>query len=99
LNLTDATIALLLAANIHGKGSAVKATAKRCSQLLPRSKRDLMFMVMVMNSSEPMKLVEHIVQNLDIGPFFWPIFAGLQGLLWVDRDLDLSGFFARWFEA
>jgi len=66
LNLTDATIALLLAAKIHGKGSAVKATAKRCSQLLPRSKRDLMFMVM--NSSEPMKLVEHIAQNLDIGP-------------------------------
>lgn len=54
MNLTDATIAPLLAAKIHSKGSAVKATAKRCSQLLPRSKRDLMFTVM--------KLIDHIAQ-------------------------------------
>jgi hypothetical protein len=63
VTLTDATIALLLAAKLHGTDAAVKATAKRCSQYLPRSKRDLMFTVM--NSREPLKLVEHIALNLD----------------------------------
>jgi hypothetical protein len=62
LNLTDATIALLLAAKIHGKDAAVKATAKRCCQNLPRSKRDLMFTVI--NSPEPLKLIDHIAKNL-----------------------------------
>jgi hypothetical protein len=64
VNLTDATIALLLAAKIHGSDAAIKATAKRCSQRLARSKRDLMFTVM--NSREPLKLVDHIAQNLDL---------------------------------
>jgi len=64
VNLTDATIALLLAAKIHGTSAAVQATAKRCAQHLPRSKRDLMFTVM--NSREPLKLVEHIAQHLDL---------------------------------
>jgi hypothetical protein len=63
VTLTDATIALLLTAKLHGTDAAVKATAKRCSQALPRSKRDLMFTVM--NSREPLKLVGHIAQNLD----------------------------------
>ncbi|MDH0060105.1 hypothetical protein [Stutzerimonas stutzeri] len=65
MNLTDATIALLLTAKIHGTNAAVQATAKRCSQRLPRSKRDLMFTVM--NSREPLRLVEHIAQNLELG--------------------------------
>ncbi|WP_079752833.1 hypothetical protein [Pseudomonas aeruginosa] len=65
MTLTDATIALLLAARIHGTNAAVQATAKRCSQRLPRSKRDLMFTVM--NSRESLRLVEHIAQNLDLG--------------------------------
>jgi len=64
VNLTDATIALLLAAKIHGTDAAVKATAKRCSQRISRSKRDLMFTVM--NSRAPLKIVEHIAQNLDL---------------------------------
>ncbi|HBO3861923.1 TPA: hypothetical protein L4T44_000710 [Pseudomonas aeruginosa] len=64
VNLTDATIALLLAAKIHGTDAAVQATAKRCSQRLSRSKRDLMFTVV--NSREPLKLVEHIAQHLDL---------------------------------
>jgi hypothetical protein len=63
VTLTDATIALLLAAKFHGTDIAVKATARRCSRHLPRSKRDLMFTVM--NSREPLKLVQHIAQNLD----------------------------------
>lgn len=63
MTLIDATIALLLAAKLHSTDTAVKATAKRCSQRLPRSKRDLMFTVM--NSREPLKLVQHIAQNLD----------------------------------
>ncbi|MGU1745216.1 DUF7740 domain-containing protein [Pseudomonas aeruginosa] len=64
MNLTDATIALLLTAKIHGTNAALQATAKRCCQRLPRSKRDLMFTVM--NSREPLRLVEHIAQNLDL---------------------------------
>lgn len=63
MTLTDATIALLLATKLHGTDAAVKATAKRCAQQLPRSKRDLMFSVL--NSHEPLKLVEHIAQYLD----------------------------------
>ncbi|UUY08679.1 hypothetical protein LRS11_01125 [Pseudomonas sp. J452] len=64
VTLTDATIALLLAAKIHGTNAAVQATAKRCSQRLPRSKRDLMFTVM--NTRDPMKLIEHIAQHLEL---------------------------------
>lgn len=64
VNLTGATIALLLAAKIHGTDVAVQATAKRCSQRLSRSKRDLMFTVV--NSRKPLKLVEHIAQHLDL---------------------------------
>lgn len=63
MTLTDATIALLLAAKIHGTGAAVKATAKRCAKALPRSKRELMYNVM--NSHEPLKLIAHIAENLD----------------------------------
>lgn len=64
VTLTDATIALLLAAKIHGANAAVQATAKRCSQRLPRSKRDLMFTVM--NTHNPMKLIQHIAQHLEL---------------------------------
>jgi len=40
--ISDATLAALLAAKIHGKDAAVRSTAKRCAKLLPRSKHDLM---------------------------------------------------------
>ncbi|MFO7038605.1 hypothetical protein P3C61_07670 [Pseudomonas aeruginosa] len=45
MTLLDATIALLLTARIHGTDAAVRATAKRCVKLLPRSKRDVLFQV------------------------------------------------------
>lgn len=63
LTLLDATLALLLAAQIHSSDSAIKATAKRCVKRLPRSKRDLMFSIV--DSSEPLRLVRYIAENLD----------------------------------
>ncbi|AVZ17427.1 hypothetical protein DBA97_03570 [Pseudomonas aeruginosa] len=63
MTLLDATLALLLAAQIHCSDSAIKATAKRCAKRLPRSKRDLMFSII--DSSEPLQLVRYIAENLD----------------------------------
>lgn len=63
MTIVDATIALLLAARIHGSNEAVKATAKRCAKQLPRSKRDLMFSVI--DSSNPLLLVDFLAKNLD----------------------------------
>lgn len=63
VNLQDATLALFLAARIHGSNSAIKATAKRCGKLLPRSKRDLMFAIV--DSAEPLKLVNYLAEHLD----------------------------------
>jgi len=39
MNLTDATLILLLAARIHGTDEAVRASAKSVVKKLPRSKR------------------------------------------------------------
>lgn len=63
MTLLDATLALFLAAGIHGTNAAIKATAKRCSKLLPRSRRDLMFTIM--DSTEPLKLVNYLAEHLD----------------------------------
>ena len=63
MNLQDATLALFLAAHIHGTNTAIKATAKRCAKLLPRSKRDLMFAIV--DSSEPLRLVNYLAEHLD----------------------------------
>lgn len=63
LNLQDAILALFLAARIHSSDKAIKATAKRCAKRLPRSKRDLMFAII--DSAEPLKLVNHIAEHLD----------------------------------
>jgi len=63
VNLQDATLALFLAARIHRSNSAIKATAKRCAKLLPRSKRDLMFAII--DSAEPLKLVTYLTEHLD----------------------------------
>lgn len=63
MTLQDATLALFLAARIHGSNPAIKATAKRCAKLLPRSKRDLMFAIV--DSSEPLKLVNYLAEHLD----------------------------------
>ncbi|MCY1314313.1 hypothetical protein D9M70_649390 [compost metagenome] len=63
MNLQDATLALFLAARIHGTDAAIKATAKRCTKLLPRSKRDLLFAIV--DSSEPLRLVNYLAEHLD----------------------------------
>jgi len=44
---------------IHGTDNAIKATAKR----LPRSKLDLMFAVV--DSNEPLKLVNYLTEHQD----------------------------------
>ncbi|MOA50039.1 hypothetical protein D3C78_1730080 [compost metagenome] len=62
MTLTDATLALLLAARIHGTDAAVRATAKRCAKLLPRSKRDVLYQVV--ESRSPLTLVEYLAQGL-----------------------------------
>jgi hypothetical protein len=62
--ISDATLAVLLAAKIHGTDAAVRSTAKRCAKLLPRSKRDLMFQIS--ESKKPLELVAHIAANLDL---------------------------------
>ena len=55
MTLSDATLALLLAARIRRTDAAVRATAKRCVKLLPRSKRDLLYQVV--DSITPLELV------------------------------------------
>nr|WP_081963313.1 hypothetical protein [Pseudomonas sp. ML96] len=64
MTLSDATLALMLSARIHGTDSAVVATAKRCAQRLPRSKRRSMFSLI--NSPEPLKLVAYVTEHLDL---------------------------------
>ncbi|KSQ24973.1 hypothetical protein FA454_14465 [Pseudomonas aeruginosa] len=64
MTLTDATLALLLTARIHGTDAAVRATAKRCVKLLPRSKRDLIYNVI--DSRSPLKLVDLMACGLDL---------------------------------
>ncbi|CRM33265.1 hypothetical protein [Pseudomonas sp. 25 R 14] len=63
MNLTDATLVLLLAARIHGTDDAVRASARSVVKKLPRSKRDLIYQVV--NSRSPLELVEFLAQNLD----------------------------------
>jgi hypothetical protein len=64
MTLTDATIALLLAARIHGTDAAVRATAKRCIKRLPRSKRDLHHLVV--ESKSPLILVDFLAQGVEL---------------------------------
>jgi hypothetical protein len=63
MNLTDATLVLLLAARIHGTDEAVRASAKSMVKKLPRSKRDLIYKVI--DSRSPLDLVNYLAQNLD----------------------------------
>lgn len=63
MNLTDATLVLLLAARIHGTDEAVRASAKSLVKKLPRSKRDLIYKVI--DSRSPLELVDFLAQNLD----------------------------------
>lgn len=64
MTLTDAAIALLLTVRIHGTDEAIRATAKRCAKLLPRSKRDLMYKIV--DSRSPHAFVVFMAQNLDL---------------------------------
>ncbi|MCY1298373.1 hypothetical protein D9M70_478560 [compost metagenome] len=63
VNLQDATLALFLAARIHGTNSEIKVTAKRRAKMLPRSKRDLM--LAIVDSAEPLRLVSRLAEHLD----------------------------------
>lgn len=64
MTLSDATLALLLSARIHGTDAAVRATAKRCVKLLPRSKRDLLYKVI--ESRSPLELVASLARELEL---------------------------------
>lgn len=64
MTLTDAVIALLLSARMHGTDDAVRATAKRCAKQLPRSKRDLMFQIV--DSRSPHAFVVVMAKKLEI---------------------------------
>lgn len=64
MTLSDATLALLLAARIHGTDAAVRTTAKRCVKLLPRSKRDLLYKVV--DSGSPLELVTLMARELEL---------------------------------
>lgn len=63
MNLSDATLVLLLAARIHGTDEAVRASAKSVVKKLPRSKRDLIYKVI--ETKSPLHLVGFIAENLD----------------------------------
>lgn len=63
MDLTDATLVLLLAARIHGTDEGVRAAARSVVKRLPRSKRDIIYTVI--NSKRPLQLAELIAQNLD----------------------------------
>lgn len=64
MTLSDATLALLLAARIHGTDAAVRATAKRCVKKLPRSKRDLIYKVV--DSRSPLELVDFLAHSIEL---------------------------------
>ena len=63
MNLTDATLVLLLAARIHGTDEAVRAAAKSLVKKMPRSKREWIYKVIDCRS--PLQFVEFLAQNLD----------------------------------
>lgn len=62
LTTTDVAVALLLSARIHGTDAAVRRTAKQCAKFLPRSERELMFLIV--NSRKPLEIVANIAQQL-----------------------------------
>ena len=63
MTVSDAILALLLSARIHGSENALRATAKRCAQRLPRSKRFLMFSLI--DSRTPLELLTLLVTDPD----------------------------------
>lgn len=66
MDLTDATLAVLLAARIHGMDEAVRRTAERCVKLLPNHQRSLMLQIVA--SRKPLELIAHLAEtDLDCG--------------------------------
>lgn len=63
MNLTDAVLVLLLAAQIHGTDEGVRAAAKSVVKKLPRSKRDGIYKVI--DSKSPLQMTRLIAENLD----------------------------------
>lgn len=63
MNLTHATLVLLLAAKIHGTDAGVRAAAKNVVKKLPRSQRNLVYLVI--DSKQPLQMVWQIALNLD----------------------------------
>lgn len=63
MTLTDAVIALLLAARIHGTDRAIRVTAKRCAKLMPRNKRDLIYKIV--DAKSPRAYVDFIAESLN----------------------------------
>lgn len=63
MNLTDATLVLLLAARIHRTDEAVRASAKSVVKKLPRSKRGIIYKVI--EAKSPLHLVGFLAENLD----------------------------------
>ncbi|WKW30642.1 hypothetical protein KIH13_17185 [Pseudomonas viridiflava] len=63
MNLTDATLVLLLAARIHGTDEAIRSSAKSVVKKLPRGKRYLIYKVI--DSQSPIELVGFLADHLD----------------------------------
>ncbi|APQ10949.1 hypothetical protein NS274_18825 [Pseudomonas oryzihabitans] len=62
-DLSYCTLALLLAARIHGTDEAVRATARRCIKQLPKRQRDLL--LDVIQSRQPLQMVRSIARKLE----------------------------------
>uniref|UniRef100_UPI00191BA26E DUF7740 domain-containing protein n=1 Tax=Pseudomonas paracarnis TaxID=2750625 RepID=UPI00191BA26E len=62
MNLTDATLVLLVAARIHGTDEAVRASANSVVKKVTRSKRDLISRGI--DSRSPLELVGFRAQNM-----------------------------------
>jgi site-specific DNA-cytosine methylase len=63
MNLTDATLVLLLAAHIHGTDEAVRASAESVLKKLPRSKRRPIYKVI--GAKSPLALVRLLADTLE----------------------------------
>lgn len=63
MKLSDAVLVLLLAERIHGTNDAVRRAGKNVGKKLPRSKRDILYDLI--DSPNPVKLIQHIAANLD----------------------------------
>lgn len=63
MNLTDATLILLLAAKIHGTDEAVRISAKSVVTKIPHDQRD--FIYQVISSQKPLDFVNILAAHLD----------------------------------